>query len=478
MFAGMSGTIRKAWAVPVIGSCATSYCFLWPPPFPGIHSVSVLIVLSLSFLRVVEKSGQTCVIFHFPFGFYIPPSITLTPNSPCFSKCLGSSDTVSADIACEDAEITSTTTGSTWKECMSCLQNSTYSQGGESDQAWFLYNLRYSFDSCVFAYPNDTSSGSNPCETSTSCGALKTALEYDQLNATDAQSNEFGYCDADGGALTGQYFQPCMDCVSDSGDTNYIANALVALNAGCTQKPNATDPLGLSASVFSSSVIQAVDPSTVNKSTSGFSLSTAAIGGIVAGGVAVLILVAVVIFFRCRKRKNGISSRRTPRWARDKRRSSFSFKCLVDRPVTEGRYFIETKPRLERHPYETAIDGWKAQDAKLAPPPAAHPSPKENTFDISPSSTQHSTRYYSPAEHSSSPSQESSRGHQQQHGWPSAREIQEPWFPPPPPPGPPPSTTKFGRKVSPGTVRKGKRESGSPVESKQIQTWFPGPPQR
>lgn len=85
-------------------------------------------------------------------------------------------------------------------------------------------NLRYSFDSCVFAFPNGAGAGSNPCETSTACGALKTALEYGNLSTSGVNSDEFGYCDAGGGSMTGQYYQACLNCISASGDTNYTAN--------------------------------------------------------------------------------------------------------------------------------------------------------------------------------------------------------------------------------------------------------------
>ncbi|KAJ4423831.1 hypothetical protein N0V82_001570 [Gnomoniopsis sp. IMI 355080] len=519
-------------------------------------------------------------------------ALSVTPDSPCSSKCTSdgsestTSNTVTADIVCDDSDFTSTTKGETWKECMSCLQNSTYTQGEESDQGWFLYNLRYSFDSCVFGYPNDTSSGSNPCETSTACGTLKTALVYDSLSSDSSESNEFGYCDADGGSFTGQYYQACLNCVTASGDSSYIANSLVALDAGCLQRPNTSDLLGLSDSVFSTSLVQIVDPSTLNNNDAAPALSTAAIAGIAAGGAAVLIIIAAIIFVRCRKRRNRANLGIKPRWGKDKRRSSFSFKCrnilasplspkfFTDLPPVEenhqpygsleeqmagmstinrapdGRYYIETKPKYQTHPYETALDGRRTQDtlsslqstlvsepwddlhvakkrgpanrspmtidtteAGLSPPPAAHQSPKANEFGISPISTRLApainTSYTTPVNNApatispvqsfsrSSPkpktttmssqgsgypsrkSPETSSPLVQQHGWPSSRGTPEPWFPPPPPSGPSPS--KYGRKVSLGAVgstRKGKRESGSPVESKQVQVVFPGPPQR
>lgn len=371
-------------------------------------------------------------------------------------------------------------------------------------------------------------------------------------------------------------------------------SALVALEAGCLQRPNTTDLLGLSASVFSTSLVQIVDPSTVNQSNSTPILSTAAIAGIAAGGAAVLILIAAVIFVRCRKRRNRANIGMKPRWGKDKRRSSFSFKCrnilasplspkfFTDLPPVEenhqpygsleeqmagmstinrgpdGRYYIETKPKYQTHPYETALDGRRTQDtlsslqstlvsepwddlhvakkrgmankapmtidtteAGLSPPPAAHQSPKANEFGISPTSRtrlapainiNNNTQYNPPATtmndtpktttspnfNRGSPKPKtttmSSQGSgypsrrspeipsplAQQRGWPSARMTPEPWFPPPPPSGPSPSS-RYGRKVSLGAVgstKKGKRESGSPVESKQVQVVFPGPPQR
>lgn len=87
-------------------------------------------------------------------------------------------------------------------------------------------NLRYSFDYCVFAYPNGTGSGSNPCETTTACGQLESALTYDSLSSAGSISDEFGYCAADGGSVTGTHYQSCWNCVSASGDTNFIANCM------------------------------------------------------------------------------------------------------------------------------------------------------------------------------------------------------------------------------------------------------------
>lgn len=75
-------------------------------------------------------------------------AIQVTPNSPCSSVCLdsttldksdpNSSNTESSDIVCEDVALNTTSTGSKWKQCMTCLQTSTFEQGSESDQYWFI----------------------------------------------------------------------------------------------------------------------------------------------------------------------------------------------------------------------------------------------------------------------------------------------------------------------------------------------------
>lgn len=75
-------------------------------------------------------------------------ALQVTPNSPCSSFCVDSSDlnfadpnssnTKNKDIVCYDSEYQSSPAGSKFQQCLGCLQNSTYTQGGESDQLWFL----------------------------------------------------------------------------------------------------------------------------------------------------------------------------------------------------------------------------------------------------------------------------------------------------------------------------------------------------
>ena len=81
---------------------------------------------------------------------HLASSLQVTPNSPCASICQdrpefdisapASSNTKNSDIFCEDAAHHGAA-GSKWRDCMTCLQNSTFYQGAESDQMWFLCRL-------------------------------------------------------------------------------------------------------------------------------------------------------------------------------------------------------------------------------------------------------------------------------------------------------------------------------------------------
>lgn len=375
------------------------------------------------------------------------------------------------------------------------------------------------------------------------------------------------------------------------------AIALVALQAGCLQRPNSTSKLGLSDSVFSRTIVKIVEPSTQDETDDSVQLSTAAIAGIAIGAAVFLLVVAAIIFIRVRRRKNRTNLGIEPRWGRSnkshKRNSSFSFHCrkILASPMSPkffkddltpveenqpygsldamaqsqvsgvspsgdapaGRYFIESRqrpsyepcwspqgpppsfhtygapgmipeqPEQQPSPYIPEKKGFSEKaplsiDTTLVAPPPARQSPRNDVFAALIASSQPvapslplRTTPYAPSTRGSiasttsplssgggnrvrpkaSTTTMSSQGSgypsmatpssasplMKKHGWPSPREAADaPWFPPPPPSGPPPA--KNGRKGAGGSGKKGKRDSGSPVETQQIQIAFPAPPQR
>ena len=95
-------------------------------------------------------------------------ALQVTPNSPCASFCvdadgldfsdLGASNTENADITCYDSEYADTAAGRKFQRCVSCLQDSPFAQGQESDQLWFLCESASPFPFvCAFFMPSSSS---------------------------------------------------------------------------------------------------------------------------------------------------------------------------------------------------------------------------------------------------------------------------------------------------------------------------------
>ncbi|KAI0150187.1 hypothetical protein GGR57DRAFT_473092 [Xylariaceae sp. FL1272] len=262
-------------------------------------------------------------------------ALKVTPNSPCVPLCVGTSaddndpnsyGTENDDISCYDTAYATTPAGQRFQSCMTCLQDSTFSQGTETDQHWFLYNLRYAFDNCIFGFPNATDVPSTPCSTSTACGGFRDALTQDDLNPN---SPAFGYCNVDGADLADTSITKCAGCVAATDNESYLVNFLIALQAGCSQRPAAGSRLNLNGTVFSDTRVEATDASSEGSGKQ-LSLSTAAIVGIAIGIVVVVGTIAGTAFICYRKRQTrrcllGLES--NSRRSHHRPDSSLSFRC-------------------------------------------------------------------------------------------------------------------------------------------------------
>ncbi|KAI0130041.1 hypothetical protein BJ170DRAFT_297861 [Xylariales sp. AK1849] len=257
-------------------------------------------------------------------------ALQVSPGSTCAAVCLdnpesdplnpASSSTNISDITCNDDDFESTSKGIKFKNCLECLQDSRNVNGGENDISWFLYNLRYSVDVCVYGFPNATETVSSPCDIDYACLPLKTALEAGGLNPDNA--TEFEYCDADGGNFTGPHLDACIQCFDSSTNQAYLSNFLTALKAGCQQRPQAGALIGLSGSPFTQFAVNITDPPSNETLSSGDSsgataMTTGAIVGI-AVGAALLFLGGTALFwvyYRKQKRlySDDVDSRYDPR---------------------------------------------------------------------------------------------------------------------------------------------------------------------
>ncbi|KLO79891.1 Uncharacterized protein LW93_7336 [Fusarium fujikuroi] len=247
-------------------------------------------------------------------------ALRVTPNSECAALCSdGTNSTLndastaatnSSDVVCGDEEYSDSGNGIRFKNCLNCLQKSEATWKEESDVFWFLYNVRYAFDVCLYSYPNAVDSGTvnSPCNIESSCGSLENAL----TTSLPQKSNDeqFTYCEADDSIIKSASYKECISCLQSTSDQKYLSNFLVALKAGCIQKPEKGNIIGLSGTIFTSSLINITDPNT-NETLPGDggapvgSMTTGTIVGIAVGcglGVAGLAWLLLMYCRRSRQR--------------------------------------------------------------------------------------------------------------------------------------------------------------------------------
>ncbi|KAI0490414.1 hypothetical protein F4859DRAFT_7452 [Xylaria cf. heliscus] len=251
-----------------------------------------------------------------PYG----SALQVTPGSTCAAFCLdnpesdplspGSSNTNTSDITCTDDSFDNSATGIKFKNCIDCLQNSNATSNTESDVSWFLYNIRYSVDVCLYGFPDDSKSISSPCNINFACQPLKTALEAGSLDDT---GDQLGYCTADGNFTTAHHIDDCIKCLASSPSQGHLSNFMTALKAGCQQRPAPGELIGLSGSLFAGVPVNITSPptqiSTDGKGGSGFGItSTGAIVGISIGG-ALLLLGGIALFWIYHRRQKRMFGR-------------------------------------------------------------------------------------------------------------------------------------------------------------------------
>ncbi|EGX89521.1 hypothetical protein CCM_07773 [Cordyceps militaris CM01] len=245
--------------------------------------------------------------------FSTADALQVTPGSKCAKVCLDSgsdnpwkasdSNTNITDVTCSDASYLNTPVGQHYQRCLSCLQRSNRFWDGEADLKWFVYNLRYTLDACLFSIPSTPANDHDiPCSTNGACHALKSSLSNDKLEPNPSLA--WDYCAADDGNFMSQNQSLCRDCLRNSNDQVYMANFITALEAGCRQTPNDGDVLGLSATIFSKSSVDIIDPQRVtNPDQPSGDLPAPAIAGIVVGVVLVCLIAVCLLVAHCRRER-------------------------------------------------------------------------------------------------------------------------------------------------------------------------------
>ncbi|KAL7816385.1 hypothetical protein V8C44DRAFT_370158 [Trichoderma aethiopicum] len=454
-------------------------------------------------------------MMHMPIGRGIFPLLITTlslahafrvsPSSPCTSVCTTSDSSQSdpkfyndqwQDVVCNDQDLDGTSKGQKLKSCFTCLQNSTYTHDSESDQEWFLYNLRYSASYCMFGYPNSTGIDSGPCTTSEGCGNLASALEFGIKGP--ANSTTYDYCDASGGAITHDDVQGCLGCVGADGDHKYLSNFILTIQGACVSKPAPGDILILNNTIFGDATIQVLDPS-APAAYDGPKISSSRIVGIVIGAVVLLALVAGFIFVCVRKRRN--------RAKQQNRTSGYSFRCQTRvTPVTprfpdnvqtnvtsdgEKNAHVTVTTGLGASPYSANQYPWNSQSSltvsinrqagpmtrpsvitALSPPSQAYISPRASSPDD----------FATPASAVSTRSNAPLLSHQPPGYTPSPHLSPSSWSPTPRPQRPERKWEEENGGITNAlgliSKKKSRTSVGSPAQSEILITSFPPPPTR
>ncbi|KAK6219810.1 hypothetical protein QIS74_05312 [Colletotrichum tabaci] len=243
-------------------------------------------------------------------------SLEVTPGSDCAALCLGgpngtaidtaTSGTNSSDIVCENDQYHSTGKGIKFRNCVSCLQKSQAAQGSQSDAAWFLYNIRYTVDVCLFDFPEAISNINSPCIINSACRPLKNALTTG-LTTPDADT-AYDYCTADADRFASPNWWSCVRCLQSSDSQSYLSNFLIALKAGCQQKPANGSLLGLTGQLFSTEAVNITESATntTMPGDGGASATTMTLGtivGIAVGGGLVFVGAICLFIIYCRKQR-------------------------------------------------------------------------------------------------------------------------------------------------------------------------------
>ncbi|OBT67161.1 hypothetical protein VE03_02682 [Pseudogymnoascus sp. 23342-1-I1] len=312
------------------------------------------------------------------FTATIASALRVTPNSPCTTVCVNGGSTTDqtlsgthdGDIVCNDDDYTSEK-GQQFEECLDCLQASSFGTDANNDQMWFIYNLRYASDWCLFG-SNNAETLSGPCMVESTCNLLSKSLNAG--NESIEAGDIFDYCTADDPDFS-QSKPVCHTCMKHMVGNIYVANFLTALEAGCNHRPSPSSLINLDGSVFSVFPVNITSTPfnpAADSPTSSNGLSTGAKAGIAVGCVLVAIIIAsavLIYIFKCRRARNSpkLNTHYDPRYGS----SGIS-------PPTDGAYSYKSEPiPAPYYKAEPVSEPWNDQNIALdgvsrsASPPAS-----------------------------------------------------------------------------------------------------------
>lgn len=259
--------------------------------------------------------------------------VEVTPNSQCAAICINqpnanlddknASSTQPYQLVCNDWELSgpnSTSDGRKFHDCVACQSNSTASDETtkENDLYWFLFNIKYTIDHCVFSFENDNVTVQN-LQCADSCAGPSNAMESamtDRVLQTNS-TIQYQYC-KDGNGAFQKNVNACTDCLRKVPSSNALVNYLRALDQACDQQPpiGGTTPLKLDFDLYNTTappstttsspavVTVTSPPHTSNPASSSNNSHSVALGaGLGLGlGIPLLCLLGLLIYLYRRQR--------------------------------------------------------------------------------------------------------------------------------------------------------------------------------
>ncbi|KAM0273231.1 hypothetical protein ACHAQH_008367 [Verticillium albo-atrum] len=158
---------------------------------------------------------------------------------------------------------------------------------------------------------------------------------------------------------------------------------LVALDAGCQQRPESGKLIGLNDTIFSATAIEVIDPSTLDSKNvdEGSVLALPAIVGIAIGGFVLLLLASGCGYMHHRKRKARREGRGAPPKGARRHRpaSSLSFRCQThltpkspsffpiqeEEMVTKEKPFADPAAALSSNPISSNMGSWNQSSSSI-----------------------------------------------------------------------------------------------------------------
>ncbi|KAI1629066.1 hypothetical protein EDD37DRAFT_644837 [Exophiala viscosa] len=166
-------------------------------------------------------------------------ALEVTNTSSCVDTCGGVSLTWYTNLTCSDDGYFGTSKGEGMRECLVCESTSSADNGDLStpqnnDIYWFLFNMKYTLEYCLFE--SNSSTPSLP-ECQADCAGLYPVLMASWFSPTAAKQYE--YCSINDTAFT-EYAGTCASCLQAGTGSVVLGNFLNAMQSACTSQPDAT----------------------------------------------------------------------------------------------------------------------------------------------------------------------------------------------------------------------------------------------